>query len=66
MVVPLTMPMTSVRWLAARLWRRGPTLSLIHIYLVRQGDMDAALTEIGGLAVTREVKTVLRVEGIDA
>ena len=35
-------------------------------HLVRQGDMDAALTEIGGLAVTREVKTVLRVEGIDA
>ncbi len=35
-------------------------------HLVRQGDMDAALAEIREMDVTREIRTVLRVEGAEA
>ena len=34
-------------------------------HLVRQGNMDAALEEIRELPATREIRTVLRVEGVE-
>ncbi len=45
--------------------REGDAELVLVTHGVRDGDMQLALTEISGLAATREIVTVLRVEGLE-